>query len=70
MEEQKLREFVRDALKQLNPNLRNSTTWLMYECVNELSDEELDEIYSKDIIDLAEFVIDEIRFNPSIKGSV
>jgi hypothetical protein len=58
-----LTRFVKDIRNNLKPNQRNETTWLMYECVNELFDSDL-EYFGVDIVDLAEIVREEIINHP------
>lgn len=58
-----LTRFVRDIRSKLKDDRKNETTWLMYECVNELFDDDL-EIFGVDIVDLAEVVREEIINHP------
>ncbi|WP_353856865.1 hypothetical protein [Bacillus sp. Bos-x628] len=58
-----LTRMVKSFREKLVPQTKNDKTWLLYESVNELSEEDLKDL-DLTIIDLAEIVSNEIDQNP------
>lgn len=60
-----LRAFVRNIRETIPTYNQNDKTWIMYEITNEFNDEQLQEEFNADIVDVAVIINDEVITNPS-----